>query len=170
MHASKVGRDLHLSVQGLDPFVIKPLNGRRGLELSNLWLDIALGIDVGLGAGAALFRAVDGVGPDGEWIERGPIATRMESELSLEEGYVAMHAALIWQTILGMPGVEKFIADGGGHDANLKAYRELTSRLAPSRLQILRDLGLANLTSTDGSSDTATPSGSETPDAQPDGS
>lgn len=169
MKLSKEARALRLDIEGCEPFVFAPLGGRRGLELSHDFLDHAFNIPDATPLGVLLQRAVDGVDANGAWVEGGPMLQRLESELTLDEGYSAMHAVLYWHTILGLDGARAFLAEGGDRAANLKATWQLVERMAPSRLPTLLASGWERPTPTASTPATGTPDGGENSDAQPDG-
>ncbi len=133
--ASKVGRDLHITVEGIDhPFVIRPLPGRAGVQITDTYLKGSVG-----GAGQddildALIIAVDGGVFDGErWV---PVPeaeqtnfTRIGFELSQAESEAVLMPAFFWQTVLGMDGVNAYIEGGEGLAGTLKAVGALSRRL-----------------------------------------
>src|SRR5687768_2222005 len=59
VHAEKVGRNLHLRFEGIEePFVIKPLPGRAGVQITDTYLQAAGGSTADIIA--AMQIAVDG--------------------------------------------------------------------------------------------------------------
>lgn len=135
--ATQEGRNLHIHVDGLDPFVIKPLPGGAGLQLTETYLETAVGRSDNLSTAKALAMAVDGAQLDsttGLWEPSDERANRDRIEqLSLGEQEDVTMAALFWQTILNMAGVNIYLSEGGvgGHT---KAMRALVQRLGLSPL------------------------------------
>lgn len=131
--ATKVGRDLHLTVEGAgDPFVIRPLPGWAGRDLTERYLALAAGHADASDMEELLQHAADGVTPDGEWITGGPVYTAIDNRLSLDEAHDVLVPALLWQTVLGMKGVNTFLAQGGGDAGAVKALWSLVSTLGGS--------------------------------------
>ena len=134
--AEKVGRNLHLTMEGVDePFVIRPLPGNAGAQITRTYIDAALG-NGGDKFPDALRMAVDGARKNaitGVW-EPLPEAerttyTRIGDELSQAESEEIVMAAFFWQTVLGMDGVASFLQGGGGIAGSLKAQKALLARL-----------------------------------------
>ncbi|MFL2001434.1 hypothetical protein [Microbacterium sp. A1-JK] len=134
--ADKVGRDLHITLEGVpDPFVIRPLPGRAGLQMTDTYLQFSGG-NTTADMLAALQIAVDGARQNaltGVW-EPLPEAeqtnyNRIGNELSQEEGNDILMPAFFWQTALGMDGVRQYIEGGGGLTGTLKATGALAARL-----------------------------------------
>ena len=129
--ATKDGRNLVLTVEGVDPFVIRPLPGHAGRQITQTYLDSLSGASALL---PALQIAVDGAVLDGDrWVPR-PDAeqtnfNRIGMELSQEESSSIIMPAFFWQTILGMDGVKAYIEDGEGQAGALKAAGALSARL-----------------------------------------
>lgn len=134
--ADKVGRNLNLKMEGVgDPFVIRPLPGRAGIQITDVYLRFSGG-DTTADMLAALQIAVDG----GQWNAEAehweplPEAeqtnmNRIGQELSQEEGNDIIMPAFFWQTVLGISGVKAYIEEGGGLAGTLKAAGALSQRL-----------------------------------------
>ncbi|WP_350351877.1 hypothetical protein ABS642_00750 [Microbacterium sp. A8/3-1] len=132
IEATKDARNLVLTMQGVDPFVIRPLPGHAGRQITDTYLSTLSGQTGDLLA--ALQMAVDGAVLDGDrWVPR-PEAeqtnfSRIGMELSQEESELIIMPAFFWQTILGMDGVKAYIQGGEGLAGTLKASSALTARL-----------------------------------------
>jgi hypothetical protein len=133
--ASKVGRDLHIEMEGVDgAFVIHPLPGRAGVQITDTYLSTYGGQTVDLLP--ALQMAVDGARQNaltGMW-EPLPESeqvnfNRIGNELSQEESEGVIMPAFFWQTVLGMDGVKAYIEGGEGLAGTLKATGALSQRL-----------------------------------------
>lgn len=137
VHAEKVGRDLHLTLEGVDdPFVIHPLPGRAGIQITDTYLHTAAGADRAKEMTDALIIAVDGARQNavtGRWEpvpeEQQVNFTRIGLELSQDEAESILMPAFFWQTILGLDGVKAYIEGGEGLAGTLKASGALSSRL-----------------------------------------
>lgn len=131
--AEKVGRNLHITLEGVDgAFVIHPLPGRAGLQITGTYLETYAGGAVNLLP--ALQMAVDGaVLVDGLWVpvpdEEQTNYNRIGLELSQEESEAVIMPAFFWQTVLGMDGVRAYIEGGEGLAGTLKASGALSRRL-----------------------------------------
>ncbi|WP_213816180.1 hypothetical protein [Glaciihabitans sp. dw_435] len=102
--ASIQNRNLVLRLSGVDePFVIPPLPGRRGKELTETYLKIASGIISPVGMDGVLAEAVGS-----------EVQARLDEELSLAEQQSILMPAFLWQTVLGMDGVNTFLSGGEG--------------------------------------------------------
>jgi hypothetical protein len=135
--ASKVGRDLHLSFEGVDePFVIHPLPGRAGVQITDTYLQVSAGANRAQEMTAALQMAVDGARrnaatgrwepvPDDEQVN----FNRIGDELSQNEAEAILMPAFFWQTVLGLDGVKAYIEGGEGLSGTLKATGALSRRL-----------------------------------------
>ncbi|WP_167131925.1 hypothetical protein [Paramicrobacterium chengjingii] len=131
--AEQVGRNLHLVVEGAgDAFVISPLPGWAGMALTQQYLGIATGNIEPTGMEALLMHAVDGVTPEREWIEDGPVYTDIQNRLSLAEAQDVLIPAMLWQTVLGTKGVRTYLDEGGGDKGGVKALWSLVSTLGGS--------------------------------------
>lgn len=135
--ARKEGRNLVLEMEGLDqPFVIKPLPGRAGVQITDTYLG-SLGSDTKTAEFTdALIMAVDGGRENaitGRWEplpeEEQLNWARIGRELSQGEAELIVMPAFFWQTILSMDGVRAYIDGGEGLPGTLKASRALSDRL-----------------------------------------
>lgn len=134
--AEKVGRDLYLRFEGVDtPFVIRPLPGRVGIQITDTYLAVSGGENRAQELTQALQIAVDGARRDesGRWV---PVPedeqvnfNRIGDELSQDEAEAIMMPAFFWQTILGMDGVKAYLEGGEGFSGTLKATGALSRRL-----------------------------------------
>lgn len=168
------GRDLVLAVEGIDdPFIIKPLPGVKGKELTHLFLAIATRQETPVPMETVLKWAVNGAerndADEWEWIDDGPNSRRIEDELALHEAEDVFMPAFYWQTVLGIDGVNAFLRAGGGMTGSVKALGFLASTLgispfttSPSSELETRIRKLVNIPST------GTPNGSATLDRLPD--
>lgn len=135
IEATKDGRNLVLTMDGVDPFVIRPLPGHAGRQITDTYLNSASGNATAADLTTALQMAVDGAVLDGDrWVPR-PEAeqtnfNRIGMELSQEESELVIMPAFFWQTVLGMDGVKAYIQGGEGLAGTLKASGALTARLA----------------------------------------
>lgn len=136
IHATKVGRDLHITVEGVDdPFVIRPLPGAAGLQITDTYLNTLVGSAMAAETTEALMMAVDGArrDDDGRWIpvpeDEQTNYARIGMELSQAEAETVLMPAFFWQTILGVDGVNAYIEGGEGIAGTLKASGALTARL-----------------------------------------
>lgn len=133
--ATKVGRDLHLQFEGVDaPFVIRPLPGRAGLQITDTYLAISGGENRAQDLTQALQIAVDGAVRDGDrWVpvpdDQQTNFNRIGEELSQDEAEAILMPAFFWQTILGMDGVKAYLEGGEGLSGTLKATGALSRRL-----------------------------------------
>jgi len=132
--AKKDGRNLVLTMEGLEPFVIRPLPGHAGRQITDVLIGSMGGVAAGPDFAAALQIAVDGAVLDGDrWI---PVPTadqtnfnRIGLELSQAEAEQILMPAFFWQTILGMDGIRLYIEGGEGLAGTLKAAGALSTRL-----------------------------------------
>lgn len=133
--ADKVGRDLHITMEGVDgAFVIHPLPGRAGLQITETYLQTRAGgmLDMlpafQMAVDGARQNAITGVWeplPDDEQTN----FNRIGNELSQTESEGIIMPAFFWQTILGMDGVKAYIEAGEGLPGILKATGALSQRL-----------------------------------------
>lgn len=134
IEATKAGRDLVLTVEGLDPFVIRPLPGHAGRQITDTFLTSVGGGSNGTDLAAAMQMAVDGAILDGDvWVPR-PAGeqtnfNRIGMEMSQAEAEQILMPAFFWQTILGMDGIRAYIEGGEGLPGTLKAAGALSVRL-----------------------------------------
>lgn len=138
--AAEVGRNLHLTVEGVDPFVIRPLPGRVGEQITSTYLNTAVGAATTQEMTDAFRMAVDGAVKEGDRYvplpeEEQRNYNRLQDELRTAEAESILMPAFLWQTILGLPGVTAFIEGGEGVAGGVKALWALTARLgiSPSR-------------------------------------
>ncbi|MCT1395674.1 hypothetical protein M4D51_08035 [Microbacterium sp. p3-SID338] len=138
--AIEVGRDLHLTVEGVAPFVVRPLPGRVGEQITHTYLNSAVGAASTEEMVDAFRMAVDGAVHDGERFVPLPEAeqhnyNRIQDELRTAEAESILMPAFLWQTVLGLSGVTAFIEGGEGVAGGVKALWALTARLgiSPSR-------------------------------------
>ena len=123
--AKTEGRNLVLTVDFIEePFIIEPLGGRAGQELTNDFLNIAAGLASPLGMDAVLARAV---GAD--------VFERVRDTLQLSEAEGVLLPAFYWQTVLGLDGVTAFISGGEGMAGAKKALSLLVLTLGISPTQ-----------------------------------
>jgi hypothetical protein len=135
--AEKIGRNLHIQVEGVDgPFVIRPLPGRAGLQITDTYLNTAGGLSNAQALTEALIMAVDGAHENsitGRWeplpVEEQTNFDRIGRELSQEESEAVLMPAFFWQTVLGVQGVKAYIEGGEGLGGTLKATGALSHRL-----------------------------------------
>lgn len=133
--AEKVGRNLHITMEGVDPFVVRPLPGLAGLQITDAFINTAGGMSAEE-MDAAFRMAFDGARQNaltGRW-EPLPEAeqtnyTRMGLELSQVEAEEVLMPAFLWQTTLGIDGVRAYLDAGGGMAGTLKAMGALSRRL-----------------------------------------
>lgn len=136
INAEKVGRDLQLAFDGVDdPFIIHPLPGNAGQQITRTYLKAAEGKG-GENFPDALRMALDGARKNaitGDWErlpdEECPNWQRIGNELSQSEGELIVMPAFFWQTILGMDGVAAYVEGGEGIAGTLKAQKALLTRL-----------------------------------------
>lgn len=135
------GRDLHITIEGVDdPFVIRPLPGRRGQELTEYFLRIAAqqpldGLpDAPPDMATVLNWAVNGVDENGDWITDGENSRRVFNQLTLSEGEDVLLPAFYWSSVLGIKGVQEYFGAGGGMAGGVKALGSLTMTLGISPL------------------------------------
>ncbi|MEA1264252.1 hypothetical protein MicroSTF_14510 [Microbacterium sp. STF-2] len=132
--ATKNGRNLVLTMEGVDPFVIRPLPGHAGRQITDTYLSSVAGGSTTIDLTAALQMAVDGAVLEGDvWVPRPESEqtnfNRIGMELSQDEAELIIMPAFFWQTILGMDGVKAYIQGGEGLAGTLKASGALTARL-----------------------------------------
>lgn len=132
--ATKDGRNLVLTMEGVDPFVIRPLPGHAGRQITDTYLSSVAGGSGTIDLTAALQMAVDGAVLAGDrWVPRPDSEqanfNRIGMELSQDEAELIIMPAFFWQTILGMDGVKAYVQGGEGLAGTLKASGALTARL-----------------------------------------
>ncbi|MCK2024064.1 hypothetical protein KZC52_14085 [Microbacterium sp. kSW2-24] len=138
--ASEVGRDLHLTVEGVAPYVVRPLPGRIGEQITSTYLQISVGLATTEDMTDAFRMALDGGVLDGDRYVPLPVEeqhnyNRLQDELRTAEAESILMPAFLWQTVLGLSGVTAFIEGGEGVAGGVKALWALTARLgiSPSR-------------------------------------
>lgn len=172
--AVQEGRNLHIRVEGIaDPYVVKPLPGNAGLQITDTYIAASMSQATAEETTDALAIALDGAVFD-ETTERWvpnvdrPNSVRIGNELSLMETDTVAMTAFYWQTILGIKGVELFLASQGGVEGHTKALTAVTQRMGLSRLLTSPSSALESLTLLQGSSpSTSTRPGGAKPARQP---
>lgn len=173
--AEQVGRCLHLTVEGIDaPFVIAPLPGRAGMQITNTYLEGTVGKADQHEVLNALRIAIDGGQKDPETGTYVPLDeadqtnyNRIQDELRTEEGESIMLPAFFWQTVLGMAGVNAYIEGGEGLAGGSKALWALAARLGLSPSTTSPSSALETLIHLEGTRPTSTPLGGAKPGKQP---
>lgn len=135
--AEKVGRDLHLTFEGIPvPFVVHPLPGRAGVQITDTFLAVSGGENRAQEMTAALQIAMDGARRNPETGRWEPLPdqeqinfNRIGDELSQDEAEAVLMPAFFWQTALGMDGVTAYLEGGEGLSGTLKATGALSRRL-----------------------------------------
>ncbi|MDY7542599.1 MULTISPECIES: hypothetical protein [unclassified Cryobacterium] len=113
--ATLTGRNLSIHIEGVDePFIIAPLSGRRGKALTNEFIAICAGASSAVGMEAILRESA---GED--------VYERVQDELTLFEGESVLTPAFYWQTVLGLEGVNAYLAGGEGLAGAKKALELL---------------------------------------------
>ena len=136
--AATQGRNLHLTVEGIDePFIIKPLPGNAGYQLTETFLRTNVGAATPEEMSEALAMALDGGRKDGDlWAavedEQRVTSKRLGDEVSLGEAEDIAMAALMWQTVLQDVGVNIYLNSGGGVEGLSKATGALVARMGLS--------------------------------------
>lgn len=144
--AEQQGRNLILTVDGVEPFTIKPLPGFAGEKATEMFIRIAAR-ELAPGQLVEVWQlAVDGVDENGDTITDGPNWTRIKNTLSLTEGESVIHPAFYWQTTLGIDGVNEFLEVGGGLAGAKKVLERLILTLGISPMQTVRSGALESLT------------------------
>lgn len=155
--AAQKGRNLILTLEGVEPFEIAPLPALVGEQATDQFIRICAQEESKDGLEVLFQQAVDGVDDDLNPILGGPNWTRIKRTLSMAEGEEIIVPALYWQTTLGIEGVNAFIEGGGGMPGAKKALELLIWTLgisptltAPSSAleTLIRKPGLTPLTST----------------------
>lgn len=151
INAVEQGRNLHLSVEGIEsPFVIRPLPGRVGMQITNTYIEGATGLATAEQIEDALRIAVDGGVLEGGVYVPLPVDeqinyNRILDELRTTEGESVLLPAFFWQTVLGMAGVNAYIDGGEGVAGGVKALWALVSRLGLSPTKTSPSSALENL-------------------------
>jgi hypothetical protein len=145
--AEQVGRNLHLTVEGVpEPFIIEPLPGFAGERATQAFLETAALIRPPDQLEDVWQMVLDGVTPDGDPVKGGPNWTRIRNTLSLHEGEDVLHPAFYWQTTLGIDGVNEYLEVGGGLPGAKKVLQRLILTLGISPTQTVPGGALENLT------------------------
>ena len=171
--AAQQGRDLHITVIGIEePFIIKPLPGRAGMQITDTYLNGATGAATSEQMTDALAIAVDGAVLDGDlWVPRPlderAVGNRMGLELSIPETESVALAAMFWQTILGVSGVNAYIEGGEGLAGGVKALWALVARLGLSPSRTSPSSALDTLIQLANTPTTSTPTGGKPNVKQP---
>lgn len=129
------GRNLAIRVDGIEePFLVPPLPGVKGQELTETFLRISAGQ---LAPGGMEQVLIDSVGE--------AVYARVKGELSLSEGESVLLPAFYWQTVLGINGVNAYIAGGEGMAGAKKALELLIWTLGISPTQTAPSTALESL-------------------------
>lgn len=134
---ARVGRNLHITVEGVDdPYVIHPLPGHAGMQISDTFLGSAGGLGTAEELAEALMMAVDGAVQDEETGRWTPLPedqrinyNRLGRELRQSEAESVLMPAYFWQSILGDEGVRLYVEGGEGLSGTLKATGAMAGRL-----------------------------------------
>lgn len=137
IHAEQVGRDLHITLEGVEqPFVVRPLPGRAGLQVTSMFLGVSGGLGSTEQLAEMMIMCVDGAVYDAETDTWSPVPeeqrtnyTRLGFELSQKEADDVLYPAFFWQSVLGIDGVNAYLEAGGGLPGALKATGALAVRL-----------------------------------------
>jgi hypothetical protein len=170
--ANEVGRDLHLTVEGVAPFVVRPLPGRIGEQITNTYLHAAVGAATAEDMTDAFRMALDGGVLEGERYVPLPVEeqhnyNRLQDELRTAEAESILMPAFLWQTVLGLAGVTAFIEGGEGVAGGVKALWALTARLGISPSRTSPSSALETLIQLEGTPSTRSPEGGAKPGKQP---
>jgi hypothetical protein len=173
--ATQEGRNLHIRVEGVDdPFVIRPLPGRAGLQITETYIAGSTGQARAEAITEALQMAVDGAVWDEGTQRWAPLPedeqvnyTRIGFELALAEAESVLLPAFFWQTVLGIDGVNEYIEGGEGLAGSVKALGALVARLGRLRPQTSLSTASAAPTSTASTRRTSTRPGGGKPGKQP---
>jgi hypothetical protein len=171
--ASEVGRDLHLTVEGVAPYIVRPLPGRIGEQITSTYLDAATGRATTEDMTDAFRMALDGAVKDCDRYVPLPESeqhnyNRLQDELRTAEAESVLMPAFLWQTVLGLPGVTAFIQGGEGVAGGVKALWALTARLGISPSRTSPHSALDELTRLQAATpNTSSPQGGVKPGKQP---
>lgn len=173
--ATQEGRNLHLHVEGLDPFIVRPLPGNAGMQVTDTYLKMATGTGNQVDVTLALVMALDGARLNEGTNLWEPVpeterdnSNRIGTELSAAEMEDVSMAAFFWQTILGPAGVNTYLENGGGVGGHTKAMWALVTRLGLSPLLTSPSSALDELILLQGSiPSTSTPPSGKKPGKQP---
>lgn len=171
--ASEVGRDLHLTVEGVAPYVVRPLPGRIGEQITSTYLRASVGAATTEEMTDAFRMALDGGVLDGDHYvplpeEEQHNYNRIQNELRTAEAESILMPAFLWQTVLGLTGVTAFIQGGEGVAGGVKALWALTARLGLSPSRTSPSTALDDLIQLQAASpSTRSPEGGAKPGKQP---
>lgn len=162
--AAQQGRNLTLTIDGVEPFVIAPLPGIVGEKATDTFIRICAKEESAEGLEILFQQAVDGVDADMNPIVDGPNYSRIRRTLSMTEGESVVIPALYWQTTLGFEGVKAFIDGGEGMAGSKKALELLIWTLGISPTQTVPSSALESLIQKPGLTPlTSTQTGGEKP-------
>jgi len=179
--AAQQGRDLAITVEGIEsPFVIRPLPGRMGKTLTDLYFRTIIRELPVTQMEDVLRIAVDGgqwvTGDDGERHlvplpeEQQTVYNRCDDELSTGEAQDVLNPAFFWQTVLNFSGVKSYVEAGGGFEGLVKTQGFLAQTLGVSPLTTSPSGALETLIRLQASmSPTTSPTGGSTIDRLPAG-
>lgn len=133
---ARVGRNLHITVEGVDdPYVIRPLPGHAGVQITATYLDSAGGLGTAEELADALIMAVDGATYDAEadrWVpvpeDQRTNYNRIGFDLRQSEAEMVLMPAYFWQTVLGDDGVRLYLEGGEGLGGSLKVLAAMRGR------------------------------------------
>jgi len=172
LKAQQVDRDLHLTVEGAATFVVRPLPGRIGKQITDTYLDGAAGNANATDVEAALMMAVDGGRWDdeaGRYVplpdEQRTVYNRISDELRLGEAESILLPAFFWQTVLSIAGINAYIEGGEGIAGGVKALWALVARLGLSPLKTSPSSALESLIRLGSTPTTTSPTGGAKSDA-----
>lgn len=166
--AKMQGRRLRLTVETepdetpIEPFLVDPLTGREGREVSTVYLYVLEGITQDNGElGDAMTQSF------------GVENMKRAEDLSQHEGALLAQAAFFWQSVGGIDAVRELLkpdADGvqGAEEAQGKALAVFKLKIVPLLSQIRHLLELARQTQMESSPDTDTPQAGENSESKPD--
>ncbi|MGB3413625.1 MAG: hypothetical protein WBA28_02805 [Microbacteriaceae bacterium] len=165
--AEEVGRDLHITVEGLEPYVIKPLVGKYGETLTQAFIKFAVDGLSDQAWSEALLGAMDGFTENGEPNREGVNQNRLINELRLAEAERVLFAAFLWQTVMGIGTVQEYLSNPDTMDGSLKAMRALAFKLGLSAWMKSPDTESENVTPVEDTNTTSSPQSSKTVEKLP---
>lgn len=173
--ATEVGRDLHLTIEGVAPFVVRPLPARVGEQITATYLNASVGTATAEDMQDALRMALDGAVRDEESgrfvplpVDGQPNWNRAQDELRTAEAESVLMPAFLWQSVLGVAGVNAYIEAGEGVAGGVKALQALVYRLGLSAPTTSPSTALDDLIRAQVSTpSTSTPQGGAKPGKQP---
>lgn len=141
----------------VEPFLVDPMNGKTGRQLSQRYLFAIEGLAELIEEGSVADDMIAAFGREN--------AERADEELTTAEGELLMQAAYFWQSVGGMDAVRELLAvqdDGsqGGEAGMGKALAVFRLRMVPLLSQIRHRLESARQTAGESTPGTATPRGS----------